>query len=191
MRTMIALQVVFAVGDSCAQFAFAKIVLSVECLQGLDAQCTRIFHTSALVEVVFQIVTDLIISLLPITFVVQLRRPVWEKILICVLMAMGLLVGGVSIRKLIYFLDTSVSPEEALSWTAYLDLFSCAEMHLSVLAACMPRLKAPLEKLLGRCGIDVTALRQRHTPIYSNNMPDLQLPDVEPSKSSDGKSSSR
>ena len=94
----------------------------------------------------FQTTGDLTISVLLIIFLIQLRRPLWEKGLILILMLMGLLVSAVSIRKAVITQrneDASQNPADLI--IAYFT-YTAVEIFTGNIAACLFRLKSSVHR---------------------------------------------
>lgn len=96
------------------------------------------------------IATDIILSLVPLSFLTKLHRLVQDKILVFVLMAMGLFASTASIRKtiIVKHWDEEI-PQAAISmcnWT-------CTEEFFGILAAYLPCLKMPFQRALAKIGI--------------------------------------
>ncbi|KAL5326369.1 hypothetical protein ACEPPN_004053 [Leptodophora sp. 'Broadleaf-Isolate-01'] len=88
---------------------------------------------------------------MPVKLIRTLNRPLREKILIGCLMAMGLvatIIAGIKTKtfKNVYLGDP-------LSTTVDSSMWAKLEELVGIIAACMPCLKAPAEKLLRRAGI--------------------------------------
>ncbi|PGH04881.1 hypothetical protein AJ79_06966 [Helicocarpus griseus UAMH5409] len=94
---------------------------------------------------------DLVFALMPIKLVWQLQRSIREKILISCLMAMGLLATASVCVKMTTF--TKVGQGDPLSSTVYPSFLAKLEEVLGIIAACMPCLKSPAERLLRRIGV--------------------------------------
>jgi len=57
---------------------------------------------SVLATAVMAIVTDVVLSLLPLTFIVRIQRPVGEKWLLFCLMGLGLVASAASVCKIVF-----------------------------------------------------------------------------------------
>ncbi|KAF1816601.1 hypothetical protein P152DRAFT_381923, partial [Eremomyces bilateralis CBS 781.70] len=99
----------------------------------------------------FLLVTDIVLSLLPLTFIVKLQRPRRDKIAIGLLMGLGLVASGTSIVKIIRtpILGTTKDPIWDLPDLA---IWAWVELYIGIMAACIPCLKAPFERLLKKTG---------------------------------------
>ena len=93
---------------------------------------------------------------MPLTFIRKLHRPLPERILISCLMALGLLATASAIYK------TSIMDRYSLSGDTSRDViplntWAKIEEQLGIIAACIPPLKAPIERLLRKIGIPTLA----------------------------------
>jgi len=98
------------------------------------------------------IATDFILSLFPITFLRQIRRPFLEKVLIGVLMAMGLAASGVSVAKAVV-VHQWASAVDSFAMGSKVSALTCAEMFIGIIAACSPSFKPVIQRLLASIGI--------------------------------------
>ena len=95
---------------------------------------------------------DLIFALLPLTFIYMIPRPLREKIMLACLMGLGLLASACSIVKVVQI------PRLFVTQNPYYDgittgIFAHLELHLGIIATCIPCLKAPFEDFLRSTGI--------------------------------------
>ncbi|KAF2837319.1 hypothetical protein M501DRAFT_995907 [Patellaria atrata CBS 101060] len=109
-------------------------------------------QASAYVNSAVSILTDIVFALIPITFIRKMSTPLPSRLILGILLALGLLAGAAGIVKCTYIpsLGTSKDPFRDL---IDLTLWNAVEEHVCVLAACLPTLKRPCEKLLGRWGL--------------------------------------
>jgi hypothetical protein len=70
-------------------------------IQGARCVGSNIFRIVSNTTSGINIATDIILSLFPLTFLRRLRRPLMEKVLVGVLMAMGMAASGASLTKAI------------------------------------------------------------------------------------------
>jgi len=96
--------------------------------------------------------TDIIFSLIPLTFLRKLRRPRREKIVIAVLMALGLVASAMSITRLIFAAKISLMGD-AMAWYTMAGLLMCLEVQAGIMAACIPPLRSSSKRLLQNVGI--------------------------------------
>lgn len=94
---------------------------------------------------------DFTLALMPIRLIWTLHRTLREKILICCLMAMGLVATGIAAYKMT--LSTKFQKGDLLSATVQLSLWNRLEELVGMSAACMPSLKAPAERFLLHIGV--------------------------------------
>lgn len=106
------------------------------------------------------ITTDVILSLAPMIILWNLRRPLRERILICSLTGVGLITTVCSILKAVIVADWTKDPDR---WAASISVatWTVTEQFVSVLAACSPSLKQPIEKLMDRLGVPLVEHNSR------------------------------
>lgn len=103
------------------------------------------------------VVTDLCLSLSPVTFLSRLHRPVRERVLVCLLMGIGLFASSASIAKLVIILDWERRPGVDLwSMAVSIATWTVTEQFFGVMAACFPFLKPLVERCLTHLGISLT-----------------------------------
>ena len=112
------------------------------------------------------IVVDFILATMPVQLIRTLPRPLRERVLICCLMAMGLLATGIAAYKIP--LSRQVNNGDPLSATVKLSLWNKLEEQLGLIAACVPCLKAQMEHLLHQLGILKTHMSQWSTSATSS-----------------------
>jgi hypothetical protein len=93
---------------------------------------------------------------MPIQLIRTLQRPLREKILISCLMATGLVATGIAAYKMT--LSQQANTGDMLASTVKLSLWCKLEEQVGIIAACLPCLKASIERLLHRLGILKTRL---------------------------------
>lgn len=98
------------------------------------------------------IATDIMLSVAPMLLFWNLRRPVRERILICSLTGMGLFASAASIVKVVVIAEWTTAPDR---WATAISIstWTVTEQFVSILAACSPSLKTPIEKMLNKFGI--------------------------------------
>jgi hypothetical protein len=124
------------------------------------------------------IATDIFLSLFPLTFIRQLKRPRREKIVLAILMGLGLLASAASVMRLIVT-SFYVSDTDPLYDIVIPAIWGCVEEYLcefphgnsilppfpvltsviGIFAACVPYLRIPFENVLGRLGL-LTSIHQ-------------------------------
>lgn len=101
----------------------------------------------------FTIASDLILSLLPLTFIRSLHRPLHEKVLIAVLMAAGLGATVVAILRVLFIVGLGPGATKGPYFNMVQDLLWGFELTIGVLAASVPTLKAPIHRKLLSWGV--------------------------------------
>jgi hypothetical protein len=170
---LIAIQVIYTVGDVIVEWVFFKTLTSLSCAESIDDPCSAIFTITNYVEASFPLATDVIISLLPIAFLIQLRRPLWERLLIGALMSLGLVASTFSILKMIN--NTSFDESQALAdLTVAFYTYSAAELFIGIIAACLFSLKSAFYQFLKGFGIDITP-RMNRSIRNADDLPDFDV----------------
>ena len=98
------------------------------------------------------VATDFILSLFPIIFLRQIRRPFLEKALIGVLMSMGLAASGVSLLKAV-MVHQWASQTMVFAIGFRISMLTCVELFLGIIAACSPSFKPVVQRLLASLGV--------------------------------------
>ncbi|KAF2180004.1 hypothetical protein K469DRAFT_593422 [Zopfia rhizophila CBS 207.26] len=98
------------------------------------------------------IMSDIVFSLIPISFLTKIHRPLREKIIIGILMALGLVASGASIAKTVAVGQFGISKDNMYN-SVQIGMWSCLEEQIGFIAACVPCLKNPLQRVLGHFGL--------------------------------------
>ncbi|KAH8667570.1 hypothetical protein BGZ60DRAFT_409540 [Tricladium varicosporioides] len=133
------------------------------------AKCTsaNTFRIVSNVTSGFNIATDVILSLFPLTFLLKLRRPVTEKVLVIVLMGMGMAASGASITKAV-LVQQWVNEVYTFSMGFSISTWTCVELFIGMTAACLPSLKPMIQRGLAALGINF-AFTETHSFFQSIN----------------------
>ncbi|KAF2820351.1 hypothetical protein CC86DRAFT_119975 [Ophiobolus disseminans] len=118
-----------------------------------DAKCwdvTPIIDYGWAVAAIY-IVMDLALSLMPIRLIRTLNRSTSEKILICVLMALGLFATAVACAKMTTF--KAFGKGDPMQGTIMPSMWAKLEEQTGIIASSAPSLKGPVEQLLKKMGI--------------------------------------
>jgi hypothetical protein len=94
---------------------------------------------------------DLVLSLMPIRLISTLNRSTSEKILICILMALGLLATAVACAKMTTF--KAFGKGDPMQATIMPSLWAKLEEQVGIIATSAPCLKNPVERLLKSMGV--------------------------------------
>ncbi len=100
------------------------------------------------------IVTDIILSLIPLTFILQIRRPVPERVIIAFLMGLGIFASAASIAKTViiqFYSDTGADGGQLSGLK--IALWASLEEQIGLIAACLPCLKSVFHRALQRVGL--------------------------------------
>ena len=98
-------------------------------------------------------ISDLVCALIPVFTIWRLSRSVGERTLISVLMASCLLASGCGIAKLYYMIIYNFATDDNY-WDTIPEFFWCRmEEAIIIIAACVPLLKAPIERMMKRVGL--------------------------------------
>jgi hypothetical protein len=110
---------------------------------------------------------------LPFIFIRKINRPLREKVVLALLMALGLLATACGIAKLVLLKPTMMSEDP--NWEGVpLAIWSYAEEDLCIIAACIPCLKALMEHAFRALGGQLTSAVSRGG---SNSATGVQLTD--------------
>jgi hypothetical protein len=147
---MIVLQIIIAVYNTFAQLLQCIPLRAAWDFLGLvEAKCWSDYaiRTSSIIVSSFNVATDIIFSLIPITFLRKVQRPLRERVIIGLLMALGLFASAASIAKIVAatnFGNTGDPTAEGIS----VGMWSCIEELVGFIAASIPCLKSPFQRVL-------------------------------------------
>ena len=108
------------------------------------------------------VLTDWICALLPISFLRKINIPFRERIFIGILMGLGVFAGAASIVRSVvtsHFNRTNDPLTELIRIATWL----CVEQLVGIIAACVPCLRGPFQRLLERLGL-VSPYEDRNYP---------------------------
>ncbi|PVI08205.1 hypothetical protein DM02DRAFT_501956, partial [Periconia macrospinosa] len=104
-------------------------------------------HVFQYFSLAIMLITDLVYTALPATFIWKMHRRLREKIVLYVLMSLGLFAAVTSMVKL-PLIKTFGITGDTLWDTVPLSLWAILEQQVGFIAACIPCFKAPFERLL-------------------------------------------
>lgn len=139
---------------------------------------------SQLTTLAIYIVTDLALSLMPIRLIRTLHRSKSERILICVLMALGLLATAIACAKMTTF--TTFGRGDPMQGTILPSMWAKVEEQVGIIASSAPCLKSPVETLLKKLGILKPHQLARPSFVADLSMPGM--PQEQPERASDAES---
>ena len=105
--------------------------------------------------VVWAPLSDIVLALIPLLFIRTLTRPLREKIVLGVLLALGLACCAVTIPRLVAYFHTGLGYDITYVGTSALYLTEL-ELFLGIWAACIPTLRNLFEGWLVRMGFDIS-----------------------------------
>jgi len=155
--SVIALQAMMLVGNILYLLLQCRPIRNAWNIAAPKSSCLNLDSSTDITIVisVINVVTDIILSVVPLTFLATLNRPFRERVLIIILMATGLLASAATIRRLLITTEYSKPGADFLALNLINPTWTCAEEFLAVTAVCMPTLKNPIQKLLAAMGFVV------------------------------------
>ncbi|KAM7186699.1 hypothetical protein V8F33_011686 [Rhypophila sp. PSN 637] len=105
---------------------------------------------------VVSVTTDVFLSLAPIQFLWNLKRPLRERIVLGCLMAMGLFAGISSIIKNLIIADFGKPGLDAWAMNISISTWTSLEMLLGVIAACTPFCRPVFERCFSAMGVSIS-----------------------------------
>ncbi|KAK7981472.1 hypothetical protein PG988_003710 [Apiospora saccharicola] len=127
--------------------------------------------TAALVGAIVSICTDIMLSLAPITFLWNLKRPLRERVVIGCLMSLGMLAGISSLVKILMIGKFGSPGLDGPALNVTISTWTVLEQILGVIAACTPFCKPVFERCLRACGVSLTRSgpgNPQSTPVRAN-----------------------
>ena len=121
------------------------------------------FDVAVTVAASINIMTDIVFSLLPLTFLREIQRPRRDKIIVGGLMALGLVGSSASIVKTIT-VHRQGNRRDILDQGIRIAIWSILEEQLALIAACVPCLKALFQKCLSHFGLISSSHRRTAVP---------------------------
>lgn len=100
----------------------------------------------------FNIITDLISAILPYTFLQKVQIPLRERVVIGVLMGLGIFAAVASILKAVNSANFGQTDDPNLE-SITIGMWSVIEENVAFIAACIPCLRSPFQKMLERLGV--------------------------------------
>lgn len=98
------------------------------------------------------IVTDIILALMPISFLRKVKRPMRERVIVGVLMGLGILASAASMAKV----QAAIRIRQVGDATAVgiqVGMWSAVEELTAFICACVPCLRSPFQRLLKHFGV--------------------------------------
>ncbi|KAH7335080.1 hypothetical protein BKA66DRAFT_584714 [Pyrenochaeta sp. MPI-SDFR-AT-0127] len=95
------------------------------------------------------ILSEFVFSLMPLSFIWRLNRPLLERVVVGILMTLGLFTTSIAIVKTSYMALYSHS-EDALRHFLTISMWCELELVVGIIAGCIPCLKSPFQRILRR-----------------------------------------
>ncbi|KAK3370421.1 hypothetical protein B0H63DRAFT_454593 [Podospora didyma] len=172
LYAMIAVQVASAISANVVQLTLCKPLAASWDFRITDGVCHYSnAHLSMWLNGGIAIATDLIFAAIPLSFLGSIRRPLVERLVVALLMGIGVITAVASAVKLTMAKKYGSSNSQDPGWDC-IDLiaWSVIEEQLGVIAACVPCLKSPFEKMMRRLGL----LKDSEPSIYINRPDDTR-----------------
>ncbi len=168
LYSVIALQAAYCIANTIFVFQVCRPLSDWWDVTAINPHCddANTVHVMSTIGSVINIVTDLALSISPVTFLWTLHRPVRERILVCLLMGMGLFASTSSIVKMLMVLNWVHRPGDDL-WSVAVSIatWTSAEQFFGLTAACLPFLKPLVQRCLGTFGVSLSQFRSKE--VYS------------------------
>jgi len=110
------------------------------------------------------LVSNFVLSVIPLTFLHMIRRHWAEKLAIASLMAVGFGATALEIVRLAWILDAHEAVADSAWGRVRYDITCVLELLIGIIAASLPRIKAPVHHALYRLGLLSTAPTSHATP---------------------------
>jgi hypothetical protein len=165
---LVAVQIVLCIYNTFSQLLQCIPLSGAWDLHGASgAKCwsQSALRASSIITSSFNIVTDVVFALLPITFLRGVQRPLRERVVIAILMGLGLFAGAASSMKAVaasQIGQTGDSTAEGIR----IGRWSIIEEQVGFIAACIPCLRSPFQRILRRFGLISTQNTSRATEGY-------------------------
>ncbi|KAF2852535.1 hypothetical protein T440DRAFT_516379 [Plenodomus tracheiphilus IPT5] len=159
---MIAVQILLGIYNICATLLQCVPVRKQwDLLGAVQGRCwsKRMVGVSSISSGVINILTDFTFALLPLSFLQHLRRPLRERVLLFILMALGVFAGVASVLKIVAasrFGATADPVNESIG----IGMWSVIEELVGVIVICIPTLRSPVKRVLGYWGAAGSRIRQ-------------------------------
>ncbi|KAM7213501.1 hypothetical protein V8F06_011114 [Rhypophila decipiens] len=165
---MIALQVVLATVANIVQLAQCKPIAAQWDPTIPGAQCwdPQVAQKGIYVQGSLSVLSDVILSIIPITFLKELQRPMREKIVLSFLMGLGVFTASAVVVKMTV-IGNFGNTKDPMWDVIELATWSIVEAQIGIIAMCVPTLKAPMESILRRVGL-LTKRTNTHRSGYIN-----------------------
>ncbi|KAK3986486.1 hypothetical protein QBC44DRAFT_333307 [Cladorrhinum sp. PSN332] len=100
----------------------------------------------------FNVVTDVIFALMPVTFLRKVQIPLRERVVIAMLMGLGVFASAASIVKAVIAANFGRTDDPNLEGIS-MGTWSVVEEQVAFIAACIPCLRKPFKRVLQKFGL--------------------------------------
>ncbi|KAL1593408.1 hypothetical protein SLS60_011016, partial [Paraconiothyrium brasiliense] len=165
----IVLQIVLAIYNMIGQLLQCFPLEKVWDLSGrLPGRCwsAKAIKINLICQSTIFVATDVILALMPISFLRKVQRPVRERAIIGCLMGLGILASAASIAKMQASLRLTQAGD-ATSVGIQVGMWSAVEELIAFICACVPCLRSPFQSLLKHFGV-ISTRKATNTRGYYN-----------------------
>lgn len=156
LYVMIVLQVAVCIYSTIAAVIQCIPLNAAWDLLGLvkDARCwsKQAIRVNSICVSSFNIVTDVILALMPVTFLRKVQIPVRERVVIAILMGLGVFASAASIVKAVIAANFGKTDDPNLEGIS-IGTWSVVEEQVAFIAACIPCLRKPFQQVLQHFGL--------------------------------------
>lgn len=94
------------------------------------------------------VITDVLLLLLPVPYVWQLNAPIFQRIVLVGMFSLGIFVSVISIVRLRIFMGLDLASPDVTYNFSQVFIWSLVEVHVGIICACLPSLR-PAVRFLG------------------------------------------
>ena len=154
LYAMIIIQAASAISANIVQFSACRPLAAMWDPLISKGNCWphQAFWICILVNGIIAIVTDVIFTCIPVSFIYKIKRPFCEKLVVSFLLGLGMLASAASVMKMMTTMRKYGKTRDNLYDGVDMALWSMVEGEITIIAACVPCLKSPSEKVLRRLG---------------------------------------
>ena len=155
LYVMVFIQIASAIVANTIQFSHCRPVAANWDFSIPRTRCwpAHVSQTGMIAFVAIGIATDIVFTCIPLSFIYSIKRPLLEKIVLAFISGLGVLTSLAAIIKTTTQLRHYGEFTDVLYNGIDLVLWATVEEQVGIIAACIPCLKAPGEKLLRRVGL--------------------------------------
>lgn len=168
---MIVIQILFGISANAVQLGICRPLAVNWDPAASKKKCwpARVAWVGIIVNGTVSALTDIIFACIAVSFVREIKRPLREKIVVSFLMALGILAGAASITKLTK-VKKYTRNRDWLYDGVDLVIWNIVEAQAGIIAACVPCLKSPCERLLRRFGLLPTCTDSNCTDVNHKHL---------------------